>query len=324
MYNKPLTSRISSTASQLPDNALMALQSYAVRLLAAMHRPILTVLFTSKPDSFLSSDDGSSPSQQLLARLVGQNLPSKIKDEMLKSRSTSDRTLARIDRRLATGKYIPDKGDEVREKRGIHYHFYDLVRFVLKSLRHSLDSTDEASRAAVTEAIEDWSRIRELYLNSDESKNYWAMSGWLSMSPVSIQSALLAPWAESEKCQVCSEDIPSNSVSTDETLICSCCATSFMHSKCQPNETVESRSLSSLLNSYAPLRQAYALRSPAGILPIPDYTKPHLRNTIKWSRHTITLSRTIVPGERPPGWGLALNHLETASEAVTSKVCSVS
>ena len=136
------------------------------------------------------------------------------------------------------------------------------------------------------------------------------------MSPVSIQSALLAPWAESEKCQVCNEDIPSHSVSTGETLICSCCATSFVHSKCQPNETVESRSLSSLLNSYAPLRQAYALRSPAGMLPIPDYTKPHLRNTIKWSRHAITLSRTIVPGERPPGWGLALNHLETASEAL--------
>ena len=316
IYNKPLTSRISSTGSQLPDNALMALQSYAIRLLAAMHRPILTVLFTSKPDSFLSPDDNSSPSQQLLSRLVGQNLPSKIKDEMRKSRSTSDRTLARIDRRLATGKYIPDEGDEVCEKRGIHYHFYDLVRFVFKSLRHSLDSTDEASRAAVTEAIEDWSRIRELYLNSDESKNCWAMSGWLSMSPVSIQSALSAPWAESEKCQVCNEDIPSNSVSSDDTLICCCCATSFVHSKCQPNESVESRSLSSLLHSYTPLRQVYSLRSPAGVLPIPDYTKPHLRNTIKWSRQTITLNRPIVPGERPPGWGLSINHLETASEAL--------
>lgn len=316
IYNKPLASRISSTGSQLPDNALMALQSYAIRLLATMHRPILTVLFTSKPDSFLSSDDNSLPSQQLLARLVGQNLPSKIKDEMLKSRSTSDRTLARIDRRLATGKYIPDNEDEAREERGIHCNFYDLVRLVLKSLKHSLDSTDGASRAAVVEAIKDWSRIQELYLNSDESKNCWAVSGWLSMSPISIQSALLAPWAESEKCQACNEDIPRNSVSTDDILICSCCATSFVHSKCQPNEKAESRSLSSLLNVYAPLRQVYALRSPADILPIPDYTKPHLRNTIKWSRHTITLSRPIVPGQRPPGWGLALNHLETASEAL--------
>jgi len=314
LYNKPLSSRISSTGSQLPDSALVALQSFTIRLLAALHRPILTVLYTSKPDSFLVLDDDASPSQQLLSRLVGQNLPEKIKDEMLRSRSTSDRTLSRIDRRLATGKYIPDKGDEVREKRGIHYHFYDLVRFVLKSLRHSLDSTDKVSRNAVTEAIEDWARIRERYLNPDESKNWWAMNGWLSISPGSIQSALLAPWGESEKCQGCNQDVPSTE--SDETLVCSCCATSFVHSKCQPSKTAGSRPLSSLLHSYAPLRQVYSLRSPAGILPIPDYTKPHLRNTIKWSSHSITLNRPIVPGERPPSWGLGINHLETAAEAL--------
>jgi len=315
VYNKPLSSRITPIASHLPNAALMALQSFTIRLLSAMHRPILTVLYTSKPDSFLVPDDDKSPSQQFLSRLVGQNLPGKIKEEMLKSRSTSDRTLARIDRRLATGKYIPDVGDDVREKHGIHYHFYDLVRFVLKSLRHSLDGDDKASRAAVTDAIEDWARIRDRYLNSDDSKNWWSLSGWLSMSPSAIQSALLAPWAESEKCHVCKEDV-SSMTESDDVLVCSCCATSIVHEKCHPNESEKSRPLSSMLRSYAPLQQVYSLRSPAGILPIPDYTMPHLCNTIKWSRHTIILNRSIVPGERPPSWGLGINHLETASVAL--------
>ena len=314
LYNKPLSSRItSSPSSQLPDAALVALQSFTIRLLSAMHRPILTVLYTSKPDSFLVPDEDKSPSQQFLSRLVGQNLPGKIKEEMLRSRSTSDRTLARIDRRLAAGKYIQGVGDDARDR---HYQFYDLVRFVLRSLRHSLDSDDQVSRAAVTEAIEDWARIRGLYLNSDNSKNWWSRGGWLSMSPGAIQSALLAPWAESEKCHICTEDVPSTAESSDDVWVCGCCATSITHAKCHPNESVKSRPLSSMLRSYEPLQQVYSLRSPAGLLPIPDYTKKHLRNTIKWSRHTITLDRPIVPGERLPTWGLGINHLERAEFAL--------
>jgi len=313
LYNKPLSSRItSSPSSQLPDAALVALQSFTIRLLSAMHRPILTVLYTSKPDSFLVPDEDKSPSQQFLSRLVGQNLPGKIKEEMLRSRSTSDRTLARIDRRLAAGKYIQGVGDDARDR---HYQFYDLVRFVLRSLRHSLDSDDQVSRAAVTEAIEDWARIRDRYLNSDNSKNWWSRGGWLSMSPGAIQSALLAPWAESEKCHICTEDVPSTAES-DDVWVCSCCATSVAHAKCHSNESVKSKPLSSMLRSYAPLQQVYSLRSPAGLLPIPDYTKKHLRNTIKWSRHTITLDRPIVPGGRLPTWGLGINHLERAEFAL--------
>jgi ribosomal protein L37AE/L43A len=313
LYNKPLSSRItSSPSSQLPDAALVALQSFTIRLLSAMHRPILTVLYTKKPDSFLVPDEDKSPSQQFLSRLVGQNLPEKIKEEMVRSRSTSDRTLARIDRRLAAGKYIQGVGDNARDR---NYQFYDLVRFVLRSLRHSLDSDDQVSRAAVTGAIEDWARIRDRYLNSDNSKNWWSRGGWLSMSPGAVQSALLAPWAESEKCHICTEDVPS-ATESDDVWVCSCCATSIAHAKCHPNESVKSRPLSSMLRSYAPLQQVYSLRSPAGLLPIPDYTKKHLRNTIKWSRHTITLDRPIVPGQSLPTWGLGINHLERAEKAL--------
>ena len=321
------TFKDASRRQGLPRGVLVALQSFALRLLSTIHRPILTILYTKDPKSFLVTGE---PSCRLLSTLVAKNIPDKVKKEMLNWKTkTSDRTFARIGRRCLAGKYIPDPaaGEQgAYSLPDIHLTFFELVKAVMKALLHSLPADAEMARAATAAAISDWTLIRECYLTRLQTDTGQMESlSTLAGDEVSIDklpallSALPSPW-EPNKCHVCKDDLPHASswavAAVDASVrTCSCCNNS-VHVKCRPHDKGTAPSLSTLLRSYEPLRRIFSLRSPDSLVAIPDYTTPSLRNNIKWSRHVITLKRTLVQGESAPSWGMGINHLESASDVL--------
>ena len=270
-----------------------AREIYLIRWFARRHRNVLSALFSSHP---AESGDSQSVITQNVSDMLLQKIPKKVKQLLKEEYDSSDRTFARIDRRISLGKYDELEGTSV-----------SAVVFLLSAFKKSLPDGSLLVED-VGKAEEDFKNLT-LQFVSDENESsdvkpltLMSMNDCIPKSKIDGQiieclEAHPEPWFD--KCSVCKKEIHEFD---PQTKVCWNCEES-VHDYCLFDEVPNLTPPIPLANTRLLSLIYTSERQPS---PLPDF----IQTPINWTKLDVFLCRSHGPDGKLPRWGLDLNNTE--------------
>lgn len=288
-------------------------QAYVLRWFARRHRKVMTVLFSSHLD-FLHLDIGCTKQDRQLAKTLKEILNSQIQEYLERPDVSdikayrSDRTLARIDRRLGLmGRY------------GDHISLFGQIETLLLALAEAVPEK-MLQQSLIESAISDFREMHDHFFGQDKNVYETALDLVDTADTGSFEDTIETlktaprPWAEECCVTGCEEQ-------QQDLKTCLNCERIY-HEKCSPNHT-SVVPLEELIRSYPPLTDLCKVKQPVGI-PVPDF-RGH--KAVEWVLKVVEIDREVRQGGTVVPFGLNLRHTEdcaTAFKRLTEETCLVS
>jgi|AntRauTorckE5430_2_1112549.scaffolds.fasta_scaffold00240_11 hypothetical protein len=276
----------------MPENLQVAYQSYILRWFVRRNHSILRIVLTSSPpdDTHFLSFLGAKFNETM----------KEIKTYLSDKFDSTDRTIARIDRRILMGKF---------------YNNFEFFKETIKQLLEALGSVLSHNKNAldqVNRATEDFDNICNAIL-SNEQHDYMPLlqpksskgNDKLSCEDAEETAFILKshpkPWPD-EKCSLCSKQM-----SKETRITCSNCG------QCEHKLCSSSFSASSPLRSLDDDASKYLTGIYLATKELPQ-EPDFVQRPINWEKKVITLQRKTIGHGKFPKWGIKMLNSETCSE----------
>lgn len=258
---------------------LLAKRSFLLRWFARRNRKVTTILFGNK----IEYDLLPAMYHTYFRDLYKSGVLDRVKETLRSEYKSTNRTFARIDRRLQKANNYASKDS----------YFQDSVLQCLRALQVSIN-TDGHSNLMIDNAIKDFQLLHEHFLCKNHIEEIIKRSTPTNM--IRQLSSVQPPWTT--RCHACENALEENQV----TILCSNCEKS-MHDKCCVHRS--KISLQDLITNFEPLQQLFMIRIP--LAPdLPDFVS---KIKVEWTKIQVKVLLTPNRGLR-----VGVQHTEECHE----------
>jgi len=260
---------------------LRAKRSFLLRWFARRNRKVTTIIFSNRMEY------GLIPAlhHTYFRDLCKDGVLDRVKETLKRKYNSSNRTFARIDRRLQKAK--------CNDYASKDSYFCDAIIQCLNALKISIN-THEHSNVTIDNAIKDFRILHDYFMGKNHKDEIIKRSTPTNM--VKELTSVQPPWIT--RCHACEDALDEKEV----TVICHNCERS-MHDKCCVNRA--KTPLQDLVEKFEPLRQLFMVRIPL-VPALPDFVE---KINVEWTKIEMKVLLTPKRGLR-----VGVHHTEECAE----------